>query len=107
MRGRHRQKWTSTLAHASKFDSRWLITVTPAEHDAPAIERHLVARGAPPRCWVVSEKSSWDAREWSLPEALKTIIGAGYGAIVSCVPGELAYVEGEGPGNRNIVSRTT
>ena len=67
MRWARRRKWTSSLAHADKFDGRWFVPVTPSDHGADAIERLLVARGARPISWVVSENESWDARDWHWP----------------------------------------
>jgi hypothetical protein len=41
----------------------------------------------------------------SLDIALKQIVGYEFGTIVNCVPGKLAYFEGEGPKHRFILER--
>ena len=54
---------------------------------------------------MVSENSDWDAREMPLRDALEATIGAGWGTLVSCAPGRLAFFEGEGPKDRYLLIR--
>ncbi len=46
-------------------------------------------------CWVISEDPEMDGRELDLKAALEHINGRQIGTILSCVPGKLAYFEGE------------
>jgi hypothetical protein len=95
---------TSTLAHFHDLDSRFVVALPSSEHDARAIERELRRRGASESCYVVSENSELDGRCMPLAEALDRVVGAGMGTLVSCVPGALAFFEGEGPSDRCILA---
>jgi hypothetical protein len=44
---------------------------------------------------AISEDRKFDAREFELEYILAEIVGNGMGAILSCVPGKLAFVESE------------
>ena len=63
----------------------------------------LRSRGAGDSCYLVSEDPALDAQRLSLSEALNRIVGKGMGTLLSCVPGKLAYFEGEGPSDRYIL----
>jgi hypothetical protein len=78
----------------------------PASRQTPlGIEAMLVAEGAPPVCFIVSESTDLDGRDLPLKEALEAVIGRGMGSLLSCVPGRLGYYEGEEAGNRCILRR--
>ena len=59
--------------------------------------------GAPDRCHVMSSDSDLDGREMDLSDAINEIRGCG--AIASCLPGVLAYFEGESPHEQYICHR--
>ncbi len=40
-----------------------------------------------------------------LTDALAAVVGRGFGTILVCIPGSLAYYEGEDPGERYILER--
>ena len=42
-----------------------------------------------------------------LGEALDAVVGFGSGALLICVPGYLAFYEGEAPGRRRILRRSS
>jgi len=87
------------------FD-RQVVVVIPADcQTASKIEKLLRVRGAPAACWLVSERSEWDGRQMPLANALDSVIGAGFGTVISCIPGRLGYFEGEGPENRHLLER--
>ncbi len=77
----------------------------PAAAGAPEIARLLADLGAPETCWAVSDWPALDRRELSLMDALKEVVGSGMGTLLSCVPGRLAYYEGEEMGERWILQR--
>jgi len=54
----------------------------------------LRSLGAGENCWVISE-GPLDAHEVELLHALKEVVGRGFGTLLSCVPGHLAYFESE------------
>ena len=45
--------------------------------------------------WIISEDSSIDASELPLEEAMNHVWGLQRGAILSCIPGKLAFFRGE------------
>ena len=49
--------------------------------------------GAPESCHVIGGEN--DGEEMELLTALKQVVGYGAGTVLSCVPGTLAYFEGE------------
>jgi hypothetical protein len=69
------------------------------------IESLLRDRGAPDTCHVISEAGSLDGKDMKLSEAIQAVIGLGYGTLLSCIPGQLGYYEGEDPGVRYILER--
>jgi hypothetical protein len=103
---KNRSKFTRELAHFSSFDRRFTNAVSwkvdPGlelwAHHVQGIEniaRLLRSKGAGQTCWVISEDSKLDRHELQLEQALEEVLGRGIGAILSCIPGKLAYFEGE------------
>ena len=103
---KNRRKFTESLAHFHWFDQSF---ATPIPHKVdPNLklwERHtqgieeilrlVKSKGAGSTCWVISEDTEVDGRELDLRAALEHINGREIGTILSCVPGKLAYFEGE------------
>lgn len=70
----------------------------PGEQDFPeALEKLLRAKGAGPTCHVIAEGLKADGRELPLREALLQVCLQRSGAILSCLPGRLAYYRPESP----------
>jgi hypothetical protein len=93
---KRRREYVKTLAHYGDLDVQHAEAVSPkVAHTVDEWLKLLLSKGAPARCWVISEDASKDAKEVELSEALRETIGAGMGTIVSCVPGKLAYFEDE------------
>lgn len=69
----------------------------------------LMKRGALPQtCYVMSRMSDLDGKYVPLREAIKETVYDGMPFILSCIPGQLAYFEGEqsyGPPPRYILER--
>ena len=102
---KRRRQATTTLAHFSDFDARWVIPIPNDQHNPAAVERDLRSRGAGDTCHVISEASELDGKRLPLRSALEQVIGCGMGTVLSCVPGKLAYYEGEGPSDRCILEK--
>jgi hypothetical protein len=100
-----RAKLRTYLAHCHDLDPRHAKRITPSNLENRAIAEQLRKRGAPARCYVVAEAQELDGQTLSLEEALDAVVGQGGGAFLSCVPGILAYYEGEDPGERYILER--
>jgi hypothetical protein len=102
-----RSKFLNSLYHTPPFDDRY-VTVLPHEKTWPdAVRAELLARGAPKQCYVISAGSPHDGTTIPLEEAINELVG---GTILLCIPGRLAYYEGEesvGGGYQWIVERRT
>jgi len=78
----------------------------PDELDFPdELERLLKAKGAGPTCHVMVDGLKMDGREMPLGEALKAICLHGLGAVLSCIPGYLAYYKPQSPGRGVMLER--
>lgn len=104
---RGREKILSSLDHFKDLDPRVCRQLNASEQNAPEILRMLKSLGAPPMCYVMSSDRELDGRELDLQQALRKIVGRGQGAFVSCLPGELAYFEGEETRARYLCHRKT
>jgi hypothetical protein len=81
--------------------------VVPSDQDFPeALEQLLIAKGAGPTCHVLVAGLKADGRELPLGEALRTICLHRSGAILSCLPGRLAYYKPESPAPGILLERT-
>jgi hypothetical protein len=89
------------------LDPRFMHEIRPSEQTVARIAALLRDRGAPRDCYAISELGEMDGRLASLEEALATIVGVGLATLLSCIPGKLAYFEGEMPGDRCILHRPT
>ena len=100
-----RVKLRARLAHLRDLDDRYARLVPPSDQHPGAIAALLRAAGAPATCYLLSEAAALDGREMQLEDALEEVVGGGLGTFVSCLPGRLAYFEGEDPGARYVLSR--
>jgi hypothetical protein len=92
------------LSHRPMWDPRFVIPIAPGEQHAEAIEQLLRASGAPLACRVLGGRL--DGEEFELDAALRDIVGFSAGCLVICIPGRLAYHEGEERNDRVILRRT-
>lgn len=103
---KRRQKFIRELGHFRWFDARFASAV-PWKVD-PTLSlwgRHtqgieniwklLKAKGAGQFCWAISHNAKVDGQEIELKSALEDLAGHSTGIILSCIPGRLAYFEGE------------
>jgi len=102
-RAKGRAKLRVGLAHFRDLDQRYAHQVPSAAQTPEEIAALLRARGAPATCYVLSEQTEIDGRELPLEEALALVVGRGIGTFLSCIPGRLAYFEGEDAGARFIL----
>ena len=99
-----REKVRRSLAHFANLDRRFAQRLS--QNSIDEISDLLRRRRAPRKCYVFSESDAIDGLELELATALKKVVGQGFGTFLSCVPGRLAYYEGEEPGERYILKRT-
>jgi hypothetical protein len=100
-----RAKLLTTFAHFKDLDPRYAHRIPPGAQQTDTIAADLRQRGAPSDCYVMSELRTLDSKTLPLSEALDAIVGYGMGSFISCLPGKLAYFEGEEPGERYILER--
>lgn len=92
---RLRHKFTSQLPHFKDFDPKYRLPIPSSKLFVEKIARELDKRRSPKFVFVISEDPALDGKELPLVEALQEIVGRGMGAVISCVPGRLAFVETE------------
>jgi hypothetical protein len=92
---KHRHKFTSKFDHHGRdyFMPECILPIEPRHQHPPDISHMLRAMGAPQMCHVIGGEH--DGEDVELLAALKQIVGYGTGTVLSCVPGKLAYFEGE------------
>ncbi len=102
---KNRSKLRARLAHCDDLDPKYRVPIPAAAHNAAAVEHLLRKAGAGERCFLIAEAVELDGKELPLADALLAIVGSGSAAIVSCIPGTLAFYEGEDAHNRYLLQR--
>jgi hypothetical protein len=90
-----RVKLIKELAHFKALNPAFMVGIPTNQRNVSAIIELLKAKGAGPKCWVISENAKLDGQETDLETALKETVGYQMGTLISCVPGRLAYFEDE------------
>lgn len=96
-----RPAFLDRLNHCRDLDERYIHPAPPASETAS----HLRSLGAPSTCRVISCTSSIDGSDLPLAEALDRAEQGGWGTILCCVPGRLAYYYDELGERRFILKR--
>lgn len=92
---RQRHRFISKLSHFADFDFRYRIPIASGRLFAGNTAGELKRRRSPDRVFVISEDPALDQQELNLADALQRTIGNGIGSVLSCIPGQLAFVETE------------
>jgi hypothetical protein len=92
---RLRRKFTHELAHFTDFDPKYRLPIPSNKLFINNIAIELKKRHSPNIIFAISEDPALDQKELPLVEALEQIVGRGMGAVLSCIPGRLAFVETE------------
>lgn len=92
---KNRHKFTGKFDHhgLDYFISDCIRSIEPRYQHALDIANILRAMGAPESCHVIGGRR--DGEDIELLAALKETVGYGMGTVLSCIPGKLAYFEGE------------
>ena len=88
---KQRKKWLDKLNHAPGLNEEY-IQKTNGKTDTYL---ELKAKGAPEECFVISCSEELNLKTLPLSEALPQTEQLGWGTIISCIPGKLAYYYGE------------
>lgn len=100
-----RTKFLKQLPHFNDFEIKNVSSISPAEQNAKSIHNILVQKGAPKVCYIISLHNELDQQLKDLQQSLDTVVGNLAGTIISCIPGKLAYYEGEHRGERYLLEK--
>ncbi len=96
------------LNHCRDFDERfvtWLPRDPRSTTRRTEIALALQQKGSPANIYVLASACPADGKIMPLLEAMNAIESAGWGAIISCIPGQLAYYFDEEGERRAILER--
>ena len=98
-----RVKLRAMLPHCRDFDQLCLHKISADKQHIADIMALLKKHNAPAECYIIAERANYDETTMPLYEAFENIFGSGLSFIISCLPGKLAYYEGEDAGERYIL----
>ncbi|QJE98595.1 hypothetical protein [Luteolibacter luteus] len=104
-----RQRFINRFCHNATelLDPRYLIEIPPPNSSPEDLRQLLLDKGASKRCYALAAHPDVEGTLVDLKTALETSVGSGP-TILSCVAGELAYLESEqefGPPPRYLLYR--
>lgn len=76
-----------------------------AQKTVDSVEQMLIQRGAGSVCHVISPDRDIDGKEFTLRQALETIIEDDCEAVVCCIPPRVAFYKPEAPGEACILEK--
>ncbi len=88
---KRRHKAFETFYHSLKTKLEYTTPIASRDNTPEAVEKLLKQKGARSMCYVISPSVKLDQREMPLREALERLISQDDVAVVSCIPGRLAY----------------
>ncbi|MGA3101192.1 MAG: hypothetical protein ABSD61_04960 [Terracidiphilus sp.] len=92
---KRRREFTNELAHFKWLDERFIHPIPTGVQSIAETVAFLRSKGAGLTVWAIAERGEIDARELDLDFALSETWGSCHAAILSCIPGKLAYFRGE------------
>lgn len=98
---KRRYKILDKLNHCQDLDYRFATPLSSKSDVVSVLKSH----GAPKSCYVLSSTLAWDGCEMELSEAISQTVLAGWGTIISCIPGQLAYYYDECGEHRILLAR--
>ncbi len=98
------RKRAATLARLNHFRDLDENYATWLPSNAP-IEMMLRQAGSPEEVYIISSVKGIDGKLMSLDDAVHKVVASGWGTIISCIPGQLAYYHGEEREQRAILQR--
>ena len=100
-----RKKIIKRFYHSDDIDERFKIRIEPNKQNVNDIFKLLTVKRQIRYCYIISTSSEIDQEQLLLYKALEKIVGFFPGTIISCIPGLLAYYEGEEPNERFIIEK--
>lgn len=98
---KRRRRFLDRLNHCWDLDERYAKLLS-SNVDIVAV---LMDHGAPTTCYVLSDTTALDGQELPLAEAVTEAELNGWGTIISCLPGRLAYYYDECGERRMLLER--
>jgi hypothetical protein len=102
---KRRSKFLQQLYHFADFDPAVEVQLDRPNDSPDGLVKELRRRGAADDCYVISVDKNLDGKIQALEAVIHEVYGLAEGTIVCCVPGKLAYYEGEAPKNHHILHR--
>jgi hypothetical protein len=90
-----RAKLLTDLYHFKALNPKFVVAIPSNQRNPSALVKLLRAKGAGPKCYVMSTNSRLDGQEVNLETALEETVGSQEGTLISCIPGRLGYFEDE------------
>jgi hypothetical protein len=100
-----RSKFRSYIAHFKDLNSQYCTRLPASVSQSVDLYNLLKSKGAPDTCYIISSNSSLDRKELLLKEATETLFHSGFDYFLSCIPGKLAYFEGEELGSFYLLQK--
>jgi len=100
---KQRAKFLRELHHFRDFVPGCLVEVKGRTDSSAGLLAELRRRGAQEECHIISADSRLGGATRPLTKAISEIFGLVEGTLVCCIPGTLAYYEGEAPKSRFIL----
>ncbi len=98
---RRRAEGVGRLNHCQDLNLKY-VSWCPSNTD---IAQLLRSEGSPEKVYVLSCTGSIDGKIMLLDDAARAVIEAGWGTIISCIPGQLAYYYDELGERRGLLRR--
>jgi hypothetical protein len=100
-----RVKLRKYIAHFKDLNPNFIKQVHHLQ-TAAELRDLLESKGAIETCYIISEHSKYDANSMPLQEATDILFNSGIAYFLSCIPGQLAYYEGEENNQRFLLQRS-
>ncbi len=98
---RKRNEGLDRLNHCADFNLKYVMWL----HSNADVTQLLRQEGSPEKVYVISDTKSIDGKVLPLAQAIEEAESGGWGTIISCVAGQLAYYYGEHGESRAILKR--
>lgn len=92
---KRRERFLRLLYHFDDFDPSCIEELAGETDSVHGLLGRLRELGAGKECYIISAQDEWDARTAPLDEAVRRVYCAMGGTVICCVPGKLAYYDGE------------
>jgi hypothetical protein len=98
-----RRKFKTYLSHFKDFNNQNCSPI-PSLSSSTQLYDLLKSSGAPDTCYVICENLKYDMKVLPLMDATKQLFNSGLAFFLSCIPGKLAYYEGEDSSQRFVLN---